>query len=135
MTAERRSSPISSASLLANFRSRPVYVGYIASAFKVSSGRRAAHPHSFWEGKIAPRVSKRVVDVLQAANSSLIRPQSANKLGNVKHFHSLAAAAQEAGVAIARLRGRVNSGHYPQVDEAKAEFTALAREIITRTGI
>lgn len=112
----------------------PTYLGYISSAFKVSSGQRKAQPHSYWEGKIAPRVSKRVVEVLKAADPKLIGTYG-NKLGDVKHFHSLAASAQDLGLAIGRLRGHVNSGHYPQVDEAAAEFSTLAREIIKRTGI
>jgi hypothetical protein len=32
-------------------------------------------------------------------------------------------------------RGFVNTGHYPQVDEARNEFAALAHEVIKRTGI
>lgn len=114
---------------------KPAYLGYLASAFKVSSGQRKALPHSHWENKIAPRVARRVVDVLRPVDPSLVSTSYANKLGDVKHFHSLAASAQEYGVAIGRLRGRVNSGHYPQVDEATAEFTTIAREIIKRTGI
>jgi cellulose biosynthesis protein BcsQ len=113
---------------------RPTFLGYVASAFKVSSGQRKAQPHSYWEGKIAPRVSKRLVDVLKSANSDLVSSYP-NKLGDVKHFHSLAAKAQEVGLDIGSLRGYVNSGHYPQVDEAAAEFVVLAREIVKRTGI
>lgn len=113
---------------------KPKYLGYIASAFKVSSGLRKANPHSFWEAKIAPRVSKRLVDELKAVDASLIMSHS-NKLGDVKHFHSLAASAQEVGVAIGKLRGHVNSGHYPQVDEATTEFGGLAKEIIKRAGL
>jgi cellulose biosynthesis protein BcsQ len=112
----------------------PRYLGYIASAFKVSSGRRKALPHTLWEAKIAPRVSKRVVDELRAVDPSLILAFG-NKLGDVKNFHSLAASAQEHGVAIGKLRGLVNSGHYPQVDEAAAEFAVLAREIVKRAGL
>ena len=39
------------------------------------------------------------------------------------------------GLAIGKLRGQVNSGHYPQVDEAAAEFGTLAKEIIKRAGL
>lgn len=113
---------------------RPKYLGYIASAFKVSSGQRKALPHSHWEAKIAPRVAKRLVDVLRLVDASLIL-SSSNKLGDVKHFHSLAASAQEVGLAIGKLRGHVNSGHYPQVDEAAAEFATIAQEIANRAGL
>jgi len=110
---------------------KPRYLGYIASAFKVSSGMRKANPHSFWEAKIAPRVAKRVVDELRAVDEDLIL-EFPNKIGDVKHFHSLAASAQTYGVAIGKLRKMVNSGHYPQIDEAKEEFDILAREILKR---
>jgi hypothetical protein len=53
----------------------------------------------------------------------------------VKHFHSLAPQAQSFGVAIGDLRGRVNPGHYLQVDEAAAEFSALAKMVALRAGI
>ena len=62
-------------------------------------------------------------------------PQGGNKIGGIKHFHSLAPEAQKYGRALGTLRGYVNSGHYPQVDEALAEFAHVAREIIRRTGI
>lgn len=112
----------------------PKYLGYIASAFKVSSGLRKANPHSYWEGKIAPRVAKRLIEPLRSANSALIL-EFPNKLGDVKHFHSLAASAQEVGLAIGKLRGHVNSGHYPQVDEAHDEFLSLAQEVAKRVQL
>ncbi len=113
----------------------PSYLGYIASAFKVSSGLRKAQPHSYWEGKIAPRVAARVVDTLKAIDPALTPFASTNKIGDVKHFHSLAASAQGLGLPIGKLRGHVNTGHYAQVDEARDEFAGLAKEIIKRTGI
>jgi cellulose biosynthesis protein BcsQ len=123
--------PAEKARLLAG---TPMYIGYIASAFKVASGMRKARPHSNWEAMIAPRVTKRVVDVLRAVNPKLA-PGGSNKIGDVKHFHSLAASAQEVGLAMGKLRGHVNSGHYKQVDEASDEFARLAKEIVKRTGI
>jgi cellulose biosynthesis protein BcsQ len=116
---------------------KPKYLGYVTSAFKVSKGKKKAQPHNIWEGMIAPRVSKRVVDELQNVDptlTSLLVPGS-NKLGDVKHFHSLAPAAQKNGVAIGKLRGYVNSGHYGQVNVARADFAALAKEIAKRAGI
>lgn len=113
-------------------RGDPAYLGYISSAFKVASGLRKAKPHAFWEAKIAPRVMRRVVDELRKIDPVLIATTGSNKIGDVKNFHSLAAAAQETGLAIGNLRGHVNSGHYPQVDEAKNEFASLAKEIIKR---
>lgn len=113
----------------------PAYMGYITSAFKVNAGRNAANPHAEWERKIAPRVRDRIVTELAAIDASLVPAGAANKLGGVKHFHSLAPEAQRKGLAIGQLRGHVNPGHYAQVDEAQGEFAALAREIAHRAGI
>jgi len=113
---------------------KPAFLGYITSAFKVNSGRNAANPHAEWEARIAPRVRDRIVKELEAVDPALVLG-GPNKLGGVKHFHSLAPEAQAHGVAIGALRGFVNPGHYSQVDEAAREFASLAKEIIKRTGI
>ena len=113
---------------------KPHYLGYVTSAFKVNSGRNASDPHADWERKIAPRVTRRVVEPLRTIDANLV-PTTGNKLGGIKHFHGLAPEAQKHGVAIGKLRGLVNSGHYGQVDEANSQFADLAREVIRRTGI
>ena len=112
----------------------PVYLGYITSAYKVSSGRNSTKPHDYWEGKIAPRVRDRVVDPLRTVDPALV-PHSSNKLAAIKDFHSLAPQAQEYGLAIGKLRGRVNSGYNAQVAEAAEEFDSLAKEIRKRIGV
>lgn len=117
------------------FNGTPHYIGYIASAFKVNSGRNAANPHAEWEKKIAPRVRDRIIKDLSAIDPDLVPHGGANKVGGVKNFHSLAPAAQKHGIAIGALRGRVNPGHYAQVDEAKAEFDSIAMEILKRIGL
>ena len=117
----------------------PVYLGYIATAFKVSSGERKALPHEHWENKIATRVSKRIVNVLLNTNKKLVTNFKSgsriNKIGDVKHFHSLAASAQEHATTIGCLKGKVNTGHNHQIDEAKSEFDILAKNILKRMGI
>lgn len=115
-------------------RGLPKYLGYITSALKVNAGRTASDPHADWERRIAPRVSRRVVDEVKAVNPSLIST-GGNKIGGIKHFHSLAPEAQKHGVAIEDLRGLVNSGYYAQVSEADNQFKLLASEIIRRTGM
>lgn len=112
----------------------PAFLGYVTSAYKVNAGRSAANPHADWERRIAPRVRDRIVADMRAVHESLV-PHGGNKLGAIKHFHSLAPEAQKYGLAIGKLRGHVNSGHYPTVDEAAAEFSELAAEISSRTGI
>ena len=112
----------------------PAFLGYVTSAYKVNSGRTAANPHANWEKRIAPRVRDRIVADLRGVDTALV-PHGGHKLGAIKHFHSLAPAAQEHGLAIGSLRGHVNPGHYSTVDDAKDAFMALAREVVTRAGI
>lgn len=112
----------------------PVYLGYVTSAYKVSSGRNSTKPHERWEGKIAPRVKSRVVDALRGIDPALA-PFQVSKLASIKDFHSLAPQAQEYGLPIGDLKGYVNSGYNDQVKEAAAEFSGLAATIRKRIGI
>jgi len=112
----------------------PVYLGYITSAFKVNVGRRASNPHEQWENKIAPRVTTRVVNVLRAIDATIVHG-GGNKVGSVKHYQSLAPSAQEHGVAIGQLQGRVNSGYNSTIAEAGSQFAMLASEIRSRMGL
>ncbi|MFP5275557.1 MAG: ParA family protein [Acidobacteriota bacterium] len=112
-------------------RGKPAYLGYITSAYKISSGRMATAPHDHWEKFIAPRVRDKIVSELRAVDPKLV-PFASNKLGGIKNFHSLAPQAQSIGVAIGKLKGQVNSGYYAQIEEADLEFSALASEIARR---
>jgi cellulose biosynthesis protein BcsQ len=112
----------------------PKYMGYITSAYKVSSGRNATHPHEYWERKIAPRVRDRIVEDLRKVDVKLV-PNGTNKIASIKDFHSLAPQAQVKGLAIGKLRGHVNPGYYSQIEEAGQEFLELAKEVLKRCGI
>ncbi len=112
-------------------KGKPAYLGYITSAYKISSGRIATAPHDHWEKFIAPRVRDKIVAPLRAVDSKLI-PFTTSKLGGIKNFHSLAPQAQAIGVAIGKLKGQINSGYNAQVEEADVEFRALASEIAKR---
>ena len=114
---------------------KPHYLGYITSAFKVNAGRNAASPHAEWEKKIAPRVRDRIIQDIAQVDPSLVPQSGSNKIGGVKHFHSLAPEAQRLGIPIGSLRGHVNPGHYTQIDEAANQFDRISREIIKRTGL
>ena len=123
-----------SANQKALLHGKPIYLGYITSAYKVSSGRTSTRPHEYWEGKIAPRVSTRVANVLRNLDPSLV-PFTTNKLASIKDFHSLAPQAQDYGIAIGKLRGMVNSGYNEQIAEAASEFQGLAHEIRKRIKV
>lgn len=114
---------------------KPVYLGYITSAFKVNVGKRASDPHAQWESKIASRVTSRIVNILNTIDESLVPYAGENKIGGVKHFQSLAPSAQENGVAIAQLTGLVNSGYNPTIADAKAQFRQLANVIKNRASL
>jgi len=112
-------------------KGRPAYLGYITSAYKISSGRIATGPHDYWEKFIAPRVRDKIVAELRNVDPKLV-PFTSNKLGGIKNFHSLAPQAQSTGIAIGKLIGNVNSGYNVQVREAGVEFASLAAEIAKR---
>jgi len=113
----------------------PTYLGYVTSAFKTSTGTKKANPHQVWENKIASRVNRKVIDELKKVNPHCVLEGHANKIGDVKHFYSLAAKAQEVGLDIGSLKGHVNPGYVSQVKEENAEFLQLAKEIVKRSGI
>jgi len=116
-------------------KGNPMYLGYITSAYKVSSGRVATRPHEYWEAKIAPRVRDRIVADLQKVDPSLTPFFRNNKLGAVKNFQSLAPQAQTLGIAIGKLRGHVNPGYNEQVAEANQQFAGLSRELLKRMDL
>lgn len=130
-TVRHLASPIDQEKLL---HGQPVYLGYITSAYKVSSGRIATRPNDYWEKKIAPRVRDCIVEDLRKVHASLV-PQTTNKIAAIKDFHSLAPQTQTNGLAMGKLQGLVNPGYYPQVEEAAAEFQDSAREILKRMSI
>jgi len=113
---------------------KPVYAGYLSSAYKVAKGRKAAHPHAYWESKLAPRVRDKIAVPLRQIDPNLA-PGSDHKISSVKNFHSLAPDGQSWGVPIAKLRGKVNPGHTGQIDEVADQFAGIARSIITRAAI
>lgn len=108
----------------------PGYLGYIVSAFKAAGGAKA-QPHGYWENKIAPRVKQRVVEVLRQVDDSLVLPPP-YKLGDVKHFQSLAAIAQDKGLPIGWMRGYANSGYNPEISAARKLFKELAEAVLQR---
>ena len=112
---------------------QPRYLGYIASAFKVSTGQRKAGAHEFWENKLASRVTRRVADEIKQVAPRLVHVPPL-KIGDVKHYHSLAPDAQRLGVAISKLKGRINSGRNRQIEGARKDFDALARAVQRRLG-
>jgi len=113
---------------------KPTYLGYITSAYKVASGRVATRPHEYWKAKIAPRVRDRIVADLRRVDPTLV-PHGSNKIAAIENFQSLAPQAQRFGVAIGKLKGRVNPGYNSQIEEAAAKFDHLAREILKRMGL
>ncbi|HEU0048351.1 MAG TPA: hypothetical protein VFQ43_12190, partial [Nitrososphaera sp.] len=81
-----------------------------------------------WESMLPSRVQLRVVDPLKDVNNNLVGDPP-YKLGDIPNFHSLGPQAQQLGVGVGYLRGLVNSGRYPRVDELRNKFLALAKTI------
>ncbi|CAG2098248.1 MULTISPECIES: ParA family protein [Xanthomonas] len=129
-TVKSLASDSSKATLL---QGRPKFLGYVASAYKVKTGGKSAKPHEHWESKIGPRVKQRVVDVLANLGADFhINPPY--KLGEIKHFQSLAADAQKLKLPFSELKGKVNPGHNSQIVKAGQVFDKIAHEVMTRTG-
>ncbi len=118
---------------------RPQYIGYISSAFKVNTGDRKALPHDFWENKMPQKVTKKVIDELKKIDPFLVQKLEGkgilNKIGAVKHFHSLAPLAQKYQTAIANLQEYANPGHKKRIEAAHSEFNKIAKEILKRIGL
>ncbi|WP_369978217.1 ParA family protein [Xanthomonas bundabergensis] len=112
---------------------RPKFAGYVASAYKVKTGGKSAKPHEHWEAKIGPRVKQRVVDVLATLGPDF-HVDPPYKLGEVKHFQSLAADAQKLKLPFRDLKGRVNPGHNSQILKAGQVFDKIADELLARAG-
>ena len=112
-------------------RGRPKFLGYVASAYKVKRGGKSAKPHEHWEAKIAPRVKQRIVSVLGELGADF-KTKPPYKLGEVKHFQSLAADAQKLKLPFSELRGKVNPGHNAQIVIAAETFDGIARELLGR---
>lgn len=108
----------------------PKYLGYVSSAYQTYGGKKA-RPHEHWEKMIPNRVRTRVVEQLRSVGADLA-VSSPYKLQDIPSFHSLAAKSQEYGLAVGQLRGHVNSGHYPKIDEVRMRFSSLARSIVRR---
>lgn len=109
----------------------PTYLGYINSAFKVREGDKKAKPHEYWERQMAPRISERLVGTLEGIDSGLVC-RAPYLLGEVKHFQSLPSEAQRYGIALSKLKGKVNPGHNAQIALAKDTFALLATKMLER---
>lgn len=114
----------------------PVFVGYMTQHFNIYRGRSTT-AFETWERRIAPRVSRDVIEPLRLLSGTLVHTLGASKLGEVPAFHSLAPLSQLHGVPIGGLRGydQVNSGYHSKIDEADETFRALAGRILKRIDI
>lgn len=111
---------------------RPQFIGYLTQHFNIYRSRATA-PFEEWERRIAPRISRDIVAVLDAAER--FRTASA-KLGSIPAFHSLAPLSQKLGLPIGALAGAdgVNSGYGPKIQEADRLFRRIAQEIQARVA-
>lgn len=111
-------------------RGHPTYLGYVVSAFKAYDGAKS-RPHDYWEGKIAPRVKQKVVEALRTVDASLVLPPP-YKMGDVKHYQSLAARAQDVGLPIGWMRGHAGPSYNPKITAARELFKELATSMLER---
>lgn len=110
----------------------PKFAGYIISQFKAASNKKAM-AHEYWEGMIAPRVTKRVVDELRHVDPALV-PIDRFKLGEVPNYQALMAQAQDVGLAIASLTGHASASYNEKISDAFVLFSGLATALLKRMG-
>lgn len=109
---------------------RPKFLGYILQKFRVYGGEIASG-QARYAAALEKAAQADIVTVLRNIDKSLARTSlSANKLGQVKDFNTLASLAQRQGVDF------YNTSQSPleQRMEARTEFGAIAKKIITRTS-
>jgi cellulose biosynthesis protein BcsQ len=108
---------------------RPVLLGYVPQRFKVYAGTYTAE-----YAEMLPQVEKAiyadVVTLLQRVDSAL-SPFSVSdlRIGEVKDYASLAAAAQRQGTSIYQ----VDAGTQAQRDDAWSTFKEIAQRLVART--
>ena len=110
---------------------KPTFLGYILQKFRVYGGT-VSEGFSQYAAPLEKAAKANIAMVLKKIDKSLASTSSSyNKLGQVKDFGKLAVQAQTQGVAFDSVTG----GATYQRDEAKKEFSAIARRIIDRTSI
>lgn len=109
---------------------KPQYLGYISTAFK-QYGRKHAEAHAYWERKLPLRVRRRLIDPLREIDPNLASLEGLNKIGNIKHYASSPAFAQDYGLPIRRLP-EVTTKFPEHVEAADAQFKELSVEILSR---
>lgn len=110
---------------------RPRFLGYILQRFRMYGGA-IADGYSQYAAELEKSIQSDIVAVLRKVDKRLASQSlSANKLGQVKDFGKLATVAQEKGVEFEAATG---PGLTSQRDEARAEFSAIAKRIIDRTS-
>lgn len=110
---------------------RPTFLGYILQKFRVYGGT-LSEGFSQYAALLEKAANADIATVLRKIDKSLASTSlSYNKLGQVKDFGQLAALAQTQGTAFENVSG----GSTYQRDEARKEFSAIAKRIIDRTSI
>ncbi len=108
---------------------KPQFLGYILQRFKMYGGAIASS-FSSYASRIEKSIHSDIIAVLREIDRDLARVSaSQSKLGQVKDFSSLVLESQEQGKAFFDVEG----GLANQKDAARAEFAAIAKNIISLT--
>lgn len=115
-----------SAPLLAG---RPKFIGYIPEGFRVYGGAPTRN-HARFLNEIDREIRSEIVGILAARDPSLIASGSQHRLGEVKHFGTLAPASQRQG---GTLYG-ADAGSPEQREDAHNALSEIAKAIVARTA-
>ena len=109
----------------------PRFLGYMPQRFKTYGGDMSSS-YAKYLPRIEKSVDNDVVTVLRRHDPRLIVPGVGKyELGQIKDFGTIANASQLEGVPIRSVK----AGNPSQRQEAESVFLALARELLTRTGM
>lgn len=109
---------------------RPEFLGYLLQRFRMYGGKITSEFSSF-ASKLEKAAHSDIAVVLRKIDGELAKASiSQSKLGQVKDFSGLVPQSQSQGQPFFKVRG----GNASLKEDAKKEFTSIAKRIIVRTS-
>jgi hypothetical protein len=108
----------------------PKFLGYLLQKFRMYGGK-ITNEFSSYASKLEKAAHSDIAVVLRRIDSTLAKHSiSQNKLGQVKDFSGLVPKSQTQGKPFFKVKG----GNTKMKDDAKQEFTSIAKNVISATA-
>lgn len=107
----------------------PKFLGYVPQRIRVYRGQPSGQ-HSKYLSRIERHMQSDVIQVLKMVDETLAEKVSGSRLGNIKDFGVIVAAAQMEGIPLAN----VTEGALYQREEAEKAFRGIAEQILKRSA-